>query len=109
MAIQNRFFHEILLGLFNPIMPEMKAAIMNLGLGPRQKDYYSSRLPMKAERTSLHFSVQESVFFVVIDIAERPEIYYPRGQIGRFIGRNGNLWHTPDRTGLLNLIRPRKA
>jgi hypothetical protein len=50
MAIQNRFFHEILLGLFNPIMPEMKAAIMNLGLGPRQKDYYSSRLPMKAER-----------------------------------------------------------
>jgi hypothetical protein len=28
MAFKNRFFHEILPGLLNPIMPEMKAAVM---------------------------------------------------------------------------------
>jgi hypothetical protein len=31
-------------------------------------------------------------FFVVIDIAERPEVYYPCSQIGRFIGRSRNSW-----------------
>jgi len=31
-------------------------------------------------------------FFVVIDIAARPEVYYQRGQEGRFIGRSRNSW-----------------
>jgi hypothetical protein len=30
--------------------------------------------------------------FRVIDIAERPEVYYQCGQVGRFTGRSGNSW-----------------
>jgi hypothetical protein len=36
------------------------------------------------------FSGSIFVFFVVIDIAERPEVYYQCGQVGRFIGRSRN-------------------
>jgi len=40
------------------------------------------------------FSVQICffAFFGVIDIAERPEVYYRRGQVGNFIGRSRNSW-----------------
>ena len=31
-------------------------------------------------------------FFVVIDIAERPEVYYQCGHVGNFIGRSRNSW-----------------
>ena len=37
------------------------------------------------------FSGSIVAFFGVIDIAERPEVYYPCGQAGRFIGRSRNL------------------
>ena len=37
------------------------------------------------------FSGSIFAFFGVIDIAERPEVYYPCGQAGRFIGRSRNL------------------
>jgi hypothetical protein len=37
------------------------------------------------------FSGSIFAFFGVIDIAERPEVYDPCGQAGRFIGRSRNL------------------
>jgi len=40
----------------------------------------------------IYFSGSIFAFFGVIDIAERPEVYYPCGQIGRFIGRSRNSW-----------------
>ena len=39
------------------------------------------------------FSGSMAAFFGVIDIAERPEVYYQCGQIGRLIGRSRNSWH----------------
>jgi len=36
------------------------------------------------------FSGSIFAFFVVTDIAERPEVYYQCGQVGRFIGRSRN-------------------
>jgi hypothetical protein len=38
------------------------------------------------------FSGSIFAFFGVIDIAERPEVYYQCGQVGRFIGRSRNSW-----------------
>ena len=38
------------------------------------------------------FSGSIVAFFGVIDIAERPEVYYPCGQVGNFIGRSRNSW-----------------
>jgi len=37
------------------------------------------------------YAFRASIFaiFIVIDITERPEVHYQRGQTGRFIGRSG--------------------
>jgi len=45
--------------------------------------------------------------FRVIDIAERPEVYYQRGQSGRFIGRSGNSWG-PGKSKFLSVCHKRQ-
>jgi len=45
---------------------------------------YALRLPLSA-------------YFAGIDIADRQGVYSRRGQMGRFIGRSGNLWRTGKR------------
>jgi hypothetical protein len=46
----------------------------------------------------IRFSGSIFAFFGVIDIAERSEAYYRRGQVGNFIGRSRNLSNS-SRTG----------
>jgi hypothetical protein len=42
--------------------------------------------------------------FTIIDIAARPEVYYQRGQEGRFIGRSGNSWRPGKSKFFLSLL-----
>jgi hypothetical protein len=49
---------------------------------------------VEAEENGEYFYHPNMLFeldFRVIDIAERPEVYCQCGQVGRFIGRRGNL------------------
>jgi hypothetical protein len=55
------------------------------------KEHVGTRNPLEPAKRGFSvpvcFSGSIFAFFVVIDITERPEVYYQCGQVGRFIGR----------------------
>jgi len=53
---------------------------------------YTASVPVE-QGLLICFSGSMVAFFGVIDIAERPEVYYQCGQIGRFIARSRTSWH----------------
>jgi len=83
-----------------PLRPVLKETSLRLHeCGPRERGIFLGfddqegagvyHLSAGARRFSVQICFSGSIvaFFDVIDIAERPEVYYQYGQVGRFIGR----------------------
>ncbi|TRZ89233.1 hypothetical protein D4R89_06425 [bacterium] len=67
-------------------------------------EYFLDLMIRRARESIIQICFSGSISAFFIDIAERPEVYYPCGQIGRFIGRSRNSWRHGKRK-YLSLIK----
>jgi len=66
-----------------------RGILLSISFSPEAKVYHLLA-GARGFSVQICFSGSIFVFFGVIDIAERPEVNYQRGQVGRFSDRSGN-------------------
>ena len=89
-AVVDRIIDHLKLGFVADRPPPCSPHVFHEGRRLMSSSRLRSWRPLRPAREDFPSKVafRASIFFV-IDIAARPEVYYQRGQLGRFIGRSG--------------------